>query len=324
MATKPKVFVGSSKEARPVTGAIESLLSEDAIVLRWDQGVFGLSENYVDSLVEKLDDVDFAVLVMAPDDVAISRQTKKPMPRDNVLFELGLAIGKLGRDRCYFVVDTSKKIKLPSDLLGITGASYDPQSTGDLKDSLRDACTKIREKVAGKGPRPKLDRHTIAAYQHYRSFCDRLIGYWWQRVIPDDASALSFVRIEPHPATNAVKMTGDAYGQNGRPAARWKTVATCVNPSDREIFYLWSGDHPQEPDAPDYEGFGKITFGESGGNIDTGNGHFFDLNIQDLKSIRKKLVKLRRCTEKDVKDMQATGGEKIAALVGRKMKEIQF
>src|SRR4051812_61315 len=99
----PSVFVGSSTEGRAIAEAIQVNLEKDPIDIHvWTQGVFELGSTYIESLAQELDKVDFAVLVLTEDDITISRNEKTVSPRDNVLFELGLFMGKLGKDRCYF------------------------------------------------------------------------------------------------------------------------------------------------------------------------------------------------------------------------------
>jgi CRP/FNR family cyclic AMP-dependent transcriptional regulator len=50
----------------------------------------------------------------------------KPVARDNVLFELGMFIGKLGRKKAFVVHPGKRGVSLPSDLARITTAPYDP------------------------------------------------------------------------------------------------------------------------------------------------------------------------------------------------------
>ena len=53
-----------------------------------------------------------------------SRKKKQAAPRDNVIFELGLFMGALGRERTFIVKPRHVDIKIPSDLLGVTFIEY--------------------------------------------------------------------------------------------------------------------------------------------------------------------------------------------------------
>jgi hypothetical protein len=117
--------------------------------------VFGLSQGTLESLVGALDDFDFAVLVLTPDDLLTSRDQTTPAPRDNVLFELGLFMGALGRQRTYVLYDRTSTIKLPSDLAGVSAATYEPHSNGNLEAALGAAATRIEDRVQKLGVRPK-------------------------------------------------------------------------------------------------------------------------------------------------------------------------
>jgi predicted nucleotide-binding protein len=96
---RPKMFIGSSLEGLQIAKAIQANLDQDCETTVWSQGVFGLGEGTLETLVDRLDDFDFASLVLTPDDLIKSRKGSSPTPRDNVLFELGLFIGRLGRKR---------------------------------------------------------------------------------------------------------------------------------------------------------------------------------------------------------------------------------
>ncbi len=80
----------------------------------------------------ELEKHDFAVLVLTPDDVTESRGASQLSPRDNVLFECGLFMGRLGRERAFIVCDKSTKLKLPSDLAGVSLIPYDGSRMSQL------------------------------------------------------------------------------------------------------------------------------------------------------------------------------------------------
>jgi predicted nucleotide-binding protein len=100
---KPKLFIGSSKEGLEIARAIEAQLEEDAEVTIWKDGVFGFGRGTLESLVMALDQFDFAVLLLSPDDMIISREVASQSPRDNILLELGMFIGRIGRERTFIV-----------------------------------------------------------------------------------------------------------------------------------------------------------------------------------------------------------------------------
>jgi hypothetical protein len=147
MKRRSYVFIGSSSEGLDAAKAIQANLDYVAESQIWSQGLFGLSEGTLETLVTSLDRFDFAVLVLTPDDLTLSRGAEQRSPRDNVLFELGLFIGALGRDRVFVVMDRSASIKLPSDLAGITPATYVPPVNGTMQSALGAACTGIEQKI---------------------------------------------------------------------------------------------------------------------------------------------------------------------------------
>jgi hypothetical protein len=150
---RPKVFIGSSKEGLKIAEAIQLLLDQHCEATIWSQGVFGLSTGTLESLVLALDKFDFAILVLTPDDMIVSRGHENQSPRDNVLFEVGLFVGGLGRNRTYIVYQRDSNIKLPSDLAGITMPTFQVHSDGNLLASLGAACTLIKSEIEKNGVR---------------------------------------------------------------------------------------------------------------------------------------------------------------------------
>jgi len=150
---RPSLFIGSSSEGLKIAKTLQVLLDHSCEVVVWSQGIFGLSQGTLESLVVAVDEFDFAILVLTPDDLVTSRQGAGPAPRDNVLFELGLFMGGLGRERTFLVYDRTAKLKLPSDLAGVTAATFEPHHSGNLQSALGAAATKIEGQIERFGRR---------------------------------------------------------------------------------------------------------------------------------------------------------------------------
>ena len=146
-----RVFIGSSTEKRDIAHAIEETLSQKHEVKVWDEGIFNLTKSTLSGLIDRLDKSDAAVFVFSPDDVTELRGKESVTVRDNVIFELGLSIGRLGRERTFFVIPNEQKdLHLPSDLYGITAATYNPKrSDKDWVAALRPACSQIERALNG-------------------------------------------------------------------------------------------------------------------------------------------------------------------------------
>ncbi len=146
---KPRCFVGSSAEGLDIARAVQEELEHDAEVTVWSQDVFRLSEITVDSLLRALDTTDFAILVLSPDDVLRIRGEEHRAARDNVVFELGLSIGRLGRQRSFILAPRNTDLHIPTDLVGITPATFDPhRSDRNLVAAVGPACAKVRRAIA--------------------------------------------------------------------------------------------------------------------------------------------------------------------------------
>lgn len=144
-----RIFVGSSSEAIAVCRAVQSELDDEFDVTVWDQGVFSLTRAGFDSLLAALDSYDAGVFVLRGDDVTTSRGATTSTVRDNVLFELGMFVGRLGPDRTFMLVPSAPRPELPSDLDGVTTANYDARrfADGEKRAAVGPACTRIREQL---------------------------------------------------------------------------------------------------------------------------------------------------------------------------------
>jgi predicted nucleotide-binding protein len=150
-AVKPEVFIGCSVESLDFAYAIQQNLQHTANVTVWDQGVFGLSQYALDNLIKQLGKSDFGIFVFAPQDVTRIRNKNFRTVRDNVILELGLFIGRLGRDRCFVIVPSGyEDLHLPTDLLGLIPGNFD-SSRENLAAALGPVCNDIRGALKGLG-----------------------------------------------------------------------------------------------------------------------------------------------------------------------------
>lgn len=144
---KPKVFLGSSTEGLEIAYAIQENLDYDAEVTIWNQNVFNLSDTTIESIVDTAYNFDFAVMVFTPDDVLIKRNVEYISARDNVIFELGLFTGILGRGRTFLVYDRDSKIHIPSDISGVTAATFSKRRDGNLLAALMPVCQRLKRAI---------------------------------------------------------------------------------------------------------------------------------------------------------------------------------
>lgn len=149
---KSRVFIGSSTEGLKIAEYVQARLSESADVTIWNQGVFEAGDSYLGSLLKAATEFDFAILVLTKDDVLQTRGTSQEAPRDNVMFELGLFLGALGRSRTFFLHDKNSPPKIASDLAGIVGVTYSAREDGNYKAAVTPACLEISGRIDELGP----------------------------------------------------------------------------------------------------------------------------------------------------------------------------
>jgi O-acetyl-ADP-ribose deacetylase (regulator of RNase III) len=164
---RQRVFIGSSSEAIDVCRAVQQELERYFEVTIWDQDVFRLTYDAIDSLCAELDSSDAGVFVLTPDDLTERHGQFSFTVRDNVIFELGMFIGRLGRSRTFMLAPDESDIRLPSDLIGVTTARYDAERFDRRqRAAVGSACTQITQALKSIQPqaspeprfRARLDR----------------------------------------------------------------------------------------------------------------------------------------------------------------------
>lgn len=150
---KIKVFVICSVEALPVARVIVNSFEYDNLNVEiWNQGCFKVASYTIQDLEAAVDDSDFAIAIAHADDITHSREAEWPAPRDNVIFELGLFMGRLGRARAILMEPREENVKLPSDLAGITTISYRFSQTENNQSLMSPACNRLRDHIFALGP----------------------------------------------------------------------------------------------------------------------------------------------------------------------------
>lgn len=134
--TKNRIFIvhGHDNEMKEAVARLVITLGLDPIILN-EQPNEG---NTIIEKFEKYADIDFAVVLLSPDDrgyaVAAGESTARFRARQNVVFELGYFAGKHGRSRVFSLYRENADFETPSDISGVAYTPYD--NHGAWKTSL--------------------------------------------------------------------------------------------------------------------------------------------------------------------------------------------
>lgn len=149
---KIKVFIICSAEALPIARMVQNAFQHDSFLTTiWTDGVFKIAHYPLESLENAVDQSDFAIAIAHADDLTLFRGQEWPSSRDNVVFELGLFMGRLGRKRAILMEPREDRVKLPSDLSGVTTIVYNYQTGPDAVAHLAPACNELRNHIQALG-----------------------------------------------------------------------------------------------------------------------------------------------------------------------------
>ena len=119
----PIVFVGSSGARSFVAEALKARLQPriKGEVRVWSsKDIFEPSSNTLQRLIDHSKQCDFGIFIFGADDKVKSKGENFAAPRDNVVFEGGMFTSSCGICRTIFVCEKNAKLKVPSDLSGVT------------------------------------------------------------------------------------------------------------------------------------------------------------------------------------------------------------
>lgn len=149
---KKRIFIASTGTNLEVARRIQEKINDyetDTLKFNakvWNEGdIFSPGQYTLASLILGIKEVDYAIIILTPDDeIKLDTKRFRKIPRDNILFELGLCYGLLGEGK---VIALTEKTLNPKDLLsdfaGITFTPFDIRDLESNAGSISAAVTKI-------------------------------------------------------------------------------------------------------------------------------------------------------------------------------------
>src|SRR5687768_1957096 len=161
---KPTLFIGSSTQRLPIARALKEVLNGCADVTLWqDAPEFQLGLSLLNGLTKVGERYDFALLVFGQDDCTMMSGVEVPTVRDNVIFELGLFMGHMGRGRALWLSPRGRNAPhLADDLLGIMHLEFDEPEVPDaaaIVSSLTQTRDKVEQQISSLGIRTDRTAH---------------------------------------------------------------------------------------------------------------------------------------------------------------------
>lgn len=183
---KPRIFIGSSSEGLFIAEEVKAFFEKDYECFLWIDDIFKYNENFLETLMKEASLFDFGFMIFTKDDYTKSRQQAFDTPRDNVVFEFGLFLGRLGKDNAFIIQD--EDVKLPSDLFGNTLVKFKCKKQNRIlckskasldKTSLIESLEKLKREIEAKihlgvlGMLPS----TVLAIGYFNNFVQPICEY---------------------------------------------------------------------------------------------------------------------------------------------------
>lgn len=169
-----RVFIGSSSESLPVARAVQSELRsyKSFSPVIWNQGIIRAGRYTIPELIKELTRSDYAIFIFSDDDKLYTRRKTVTVPRDNVVFECGLATGMIGISNCFVL--KSKKAKIPSDYDGLSVIEYELinkelSAAENLRAELAPAVDQFVVGISENSPKESSER-----VRTWLNYCDAL------------------------------------------------------------------------------------------------------------------------------------------------------
>lgn len=185
---KPKIFIGSSTAGYEIAKKVKANLSLVGDCTLWqDSGVWETNKSTFENLLRMASYFDFGIFVATADDLTLSNDKLVIEPRDNVILEMALFLGAMGRDKSFLLVEEG--IKLPSDFNGIFMPRFNSNSDSSIKTACDEYLLKIDEHY--KFGHLSLYPTTALAIGYYKNFVSGLVESM-EHALPLDIDGVIF------------------------------------------------------------------------------------------------------------------------------------
>lgn len=221
---KRKLFIGSSTEGQAFANQVKDQVNKhcgdwlDAET--WNEGnVFALNDSALHSLVKASRKFDYGILVASKDDILKSRDKEHFVPRDNVMFEMGMFLGSLGLTRAFLLVE--QHAKLPTDYNGVTVSYFEREFAGSIDNAIAQIIKSIESTKATFNLKPAPSAALALGY--FDNFVQRLAKKRQEEGIDFKLDIILPQRIKDiSTETNAYRNKNTSietsiYGNNSRP-----------------------------------------------------------------------------------------------------------
>ena len=151
------IVFSSGKTDRIADGVRENLRREHGGLTYevdvWKDGFFNeVNVLPLNTFLKRLLCYDIAVLILGDDELRQKDAKQKRaqwVPRDNVIFELGAAMARMGTKKTFILTPQEPKVVLPTYFLGLNPLTYEKRADGNSVAGTGAACAAIRETLRG-------------------------------------------------------------------------------------------------------------------------------------------------------------------------------
>jgi hypothetical protein len=153
------VFIGCSVQAVRFAETAQTELVHTAQPELWTNGKFPSHDTPIESLFRALDEFQFALFVALAEDITTKDGAAHHSMRDNVLFEMGLFLGRRGRKNVFLIAPhglSGAKLQLPTDLTGIQPSYFDATAT-NLRGAISASLFELKEALRTFSPKMIFD-----------------------------------------------------------------------------------------------------------------------------------------------------------------------